>query len=78
MAGSYSLVDIAVGKRVKILAIGGGTHFTRKLENMGVREGDTITLLNKHILRGPVVVKVKNSKIALGYMMAKRISVETV
>ena len=69
-------ISLAESKRNAVFTIckfDGGPHFAKKLESIGIREGDTIVVMNKHVLKGPIVVKVKNAQIALGYMMAKKI-----
>lgn len=68
-----SLAESARNCLFTISKIEGGQQFVKKLENLGIKEGGTMTVLNKHVLKGPIVVKVKNTQVALGYMMAKKI-----
>jgi len=68
-----TLADIPQGRTMKIVMMEGSSAFLKKLDNLGIRTGDTIVKVNAHILRGPIIVNVKNSQIALGHTMAKKI-----
>lgn len=72
------LADLEVGKKAQISRIEGGRGFRRKIASLGIRVGKTIRKISAQPLRGPVVVEVDRTRIALGRGMAKRISVEEV
>ena len=61
------------GRVVKIL---GGQRMLRKLETLGIRIGCEIEKVSSHMMKGPVIVKIGNTRAAIGHGMAKRIIVE--
>jgi ferrous iron transport protein A len=70
-----SLVELKeneVGKVVEIL--GGGLY--QKLDALGIRVGVELKKISSVAAKGPVIVEVGNTKVALGYGMAKKIIVE--
>ena len=62
-----------VGKPVKIKRVGGKEETRRFLENLGFVTGGTVTLLSE--AGGNVIVTVKDSRIAIGKEMARKIMV---
>jgi len=58
---------------VKIL---GGYGMMKKVETLGIRIGCEIEKLSSHMMRGPVIVKIGNTRVAIGYGMAKKIIVK--
>ena len=62
-----------VGKPVKIKRVGGKEDTRRFLENLGFVTGGTVTLLSE--AGGNVIVNVKDSRIAIGKEMARKIMV---
>lgn len=63
----------ATGKVVEII---GGFGMQKKLENMGIRIGTEIKKISAQFLRGPVVVMVGNTQVAIGFGMARKIIIE--
>ncbi|NSW92723.1 MAG: ferrous iron transport protein A [Firmicutes bacterium] len=59
-----------------IVSIYGGIGMLRRLEALGIRVGGKITKKSALIGRGPVIIAVGNTEIAVGYGMASRILVE--
>lgn len=53
--------------------IGGSDEVKRHLENLGFTVGSTVTVINS--LAGNIIVKVKESRIAINEDMARRIMV---
>ncbi|HEC69764.1 MAG TPA: ferrous iron transport protein A [Candidatus Omnitrophica bacterium] len=64
------------GRLARIVRIIGGRGFVSRLMNMGINEGEIIKVLNN--TRGPVLISVGNSRIALGGGASFRIFVEYV
>ena len=60
-----------VGEPVKIKRVGGKEETRRFLENLGFVTGGTVTLLSE--AGGNVIVNVKDSRIAIGKEMARKI-----
>ena len=73
-----SLIEVPEGKTVVVKKIEGGHGFVRKLNSMGIREGKTIRLITLEPFRGPLVIQVGQSTLALGRGMARKIWVEEV
>ena len=59
-----------------VILINGGGGMLGRLEALGIRAGARITKRSALIGRGPVIVAVGNTEIAIGYGMASRILVE--
>jgi ferrous iron transport protein A len=64
------------GRLVKIVRITGGRGFILRLMNMGIKEGEVIRVINN--IRGPILILLGNSRIALGRGASFRIFVEYV
>ncbi len=62
-----------VGKENIIKKIGGSPEVKKHLENLGFNVGGTVTIINT--LGGNVIVKVKESRIAINNEMARKIMV---
>ena len=60
-------------KELTIKKLGGTPTIRQHLENLGFTVGGTVTLIN--VLGENVIVKVKESRIAIGADMARRIMV---
>ena len=60
-------------KELTIKNLGGSPEIRQHLENLGFTVGGTVTLIN--ILGESVIVKVKESRVAIGADMARRIMV---
>lgn len=71
-----SLAQMEVGKSGKIVEIHGGQEMSLKLENLGIRVGEEIKKVNQQALRGPVVVEVGKSQVAIGFGMATKVLIE--
>lgn len=71
-----SLVQTKPNELVKILEILGGSNLESKLLSMGVYKGKLVTKLSHIGLRGPVVIKVGRSILALGHSVAEKIIIE--
>lgn len=67
------LVLATVGEEKIIKKIGGNLEVKRHLENLGFTPGGAVTIVSK--FSGNVIVKVKESRIALNEEMARKIFV---
>ncbi len=56
-----------------IRRVGGSPEIRQHLENLGFTVGETVTLVNT--LGGNVIVKVKESRVAIGEDLARKIMV---
>jgi len=73
---TVNLAVMRAGESGKILNIAGGFGLRRRLEALGVRLGVRITKISGAAFRGPVVVRVGNTTVALGHHMARKVRVE--
>ena len=71
-----SLIHLKPNHKGKISAILGGTGLQSRLMSMSLYVGKEITKLSYVGLRGPVVIRVGRSVLALGHGMAAKIIVE--
>jgi len=76
MANLKPLTQVKTGESGIVVELQGGAGMVRNLENMGVRTGKKITKVSTHLWRGPQVIKVHHSQIALSFGMARRVIVE--
>ncbi len=67
------LVLAETGKDQIIKKIGGSDEVKRHLENLGFTVGSTVSIVNS--LAGNVIVKVKESRVAINEDMARRIMI---
>ena len=72
-----SLVHLKPDRKGKISEIMGGAGLQNRLMSMGIYVGKEITKLSYIGLRGPVVIRVGRSVLALGHGMAAKVIVET-
>lgn len=68
-----SMID--PGKEVTLIDINGGRGIRSKLYSMGLVPGVTLKILNRSG-SGPVMIAVKDSRLAIGRGMAEKIIVE--
>lgn len=68
------LLMISPGKEVVLVSLGGGLNFRRRLTDMGLAEGVRFKVLHS---QGPgqCIVRVGNTRLAIGYGMAQKIIV---
>lgn len=76
MLKKIPLTDMRNSQAGKVISIDGGTKTVEKLESIGVRKGSCIVKKSALLGRGPVIVNVSNTEVAIGYKLAKKIMVE--
>ncbi len=69
------LTMLESGDKAIVKEIRGGRGFINKLNALGITPGKEITKLSAMIFQGPVIIKIGESQIALGYGMANKIFV---
>jgi ferrous iron transport protein A len=60
----------------KVVEIQGGQVLRRKLNVLGIREGQTIEIISRQPLMGPITLSVGKCQMTLGRGMAHKIFVE--
>ena len=76
MTDSLLLSNISTGQSVKLVRVNAGRRLSHRLAELGVTPGVEFSVL--HDNGGPRVLSVRNSRIAIGRGMAKKISVNVV
>lgn len=59
-----------------VVAITGGHGICAHLNTLGIHVGDRVTVVDRAPFRGPVLVEVHGSRVALGRGVARQIEVE--
>jgi Fur family ferric uptake transcriptional regulator len=75
-AAVMPLAMASPGERVRIVGFRGGKGMARRLTSMGLNQGADVEVI-KSSGPGPVIVAARESRIALGFGMAKKILVTT-
>lgn len=70
------LTSMRRGERGIIALMPQGRHACFRLTELGLHIGQSITVVNVQPLHGPVIVRIGNADIALGYKLADRIMVK--
>lgn len=73
-SSSASLANLPPGERVRVTSINGGRGLVQRAASMGIIPGTEIEIIRGGN-RGPIIVRVHESRIALGRGMAHRILV---
>jgi len=74
--GTTTLAAMQDGKTGRVVEIQGGRGMAGHLEALGIRMGAQLTKVSSQFMRGPVVVQLGNTQVAIGFGMASRILVE--
>ena len=73
---SISLCDAPIGQPVTLTGIKGGRKFHRRLVELGLTPGVQLKVMQDS--GGPLIIAVRDSRIALGRGMAKKIFVSKI
>jgi len=71
-----NLTQAKQGQEVKIKSIQGGAGIKSRLEAMGIRAGTKIKKISSQFMKGPVIIQVGNTQLAIGHGMAFKINIE--
>ena len=71
---TISLCDLRIGERATVVGLDGGTGFVGRMAALGFTPGATIEVARNHG-RGPIIVAVLDTQIALGRGQARRVRV---
>jgi len=72
-----SLSDLKEKEKAKIVKIQGGIGIIQRLMDLGLTYG-TVVQIDRNFGRGPIIVSVRNTDIALGRGIARKIWVEKI
>jgi ferrous iron transport protein A len=71
-----TLAKMKTGQTGTVVGVLGGHGLIRRLDALGIRPGKKVTKLSSALFRGPVILKVNNTQVAVGFGMARKIVVE--
>ena len=74
--GQMTLAEMKTGETGTVVEVQGGHGIIGRLDALGIRPGRKVTKLSSTLFRGPVMLRVNNTQVALGFGMAKKIIVE--
>lgn len=72
------LTTLFPGERAKIVALGHGAGRQRHFRTMGLMEGKIVEIVATQPARGPVVLNIEGTQIAIGRGMARRILIQKI
>ena len=70
------LTKMHAGQSGKVIEIEGGQNILNRLNSLNIRIGKEVKKVSSMLMHGPVTVEVGNSRVAIGYGMARRIMVK--
>ena len=71
-----TLDQICENRKAKVIDIQGGAGIRQRLSQMGIHPGDIITMVRYGALRGPLLIEIHGSQVALGRGIASKIILE--
>ncbi len=71
------LTQLKAKQTGRVLSVQGGSGSLRNLENIGLRPQKTIKKISQQFAKGPVIVQIGTTEIAIGHGLAEKILVET-
>ena len=75
-AKQITLTQMQIGQHGTVVQIKGGHGLVNRLNALGIRPGRRITKLSSMLMRGPVTIEVDRAQVAIGFGMARKITVE--
>ena len=70
-----SLTWMETGQSGTVIQIQGGIVLVRRLAALGIRPGKKITKVSSMMMRGPVIIEMDRTQLAIGFGMATRVMV---
>ncbi|MFH1008302.1 MAG: FeoA family protein [Candidatus Latescibacterota bacterium] len=74
--GKIPLTELPNGVTCRVVEIQGGQGMTDRLRVLGIGVGRELRKVSSQFMRGPVVLEIGNTQIAVGFNMAEKIGVE--
>ena len=71
------LAEMRTGQTGTVVGVMGGHSLIRRLDALGIRPGRKVTKLSSTLFSGPIILRVNNTQVAVGFGMARKIIVET-
>ncbi|MCD6245434.1 ferrous iron transport protein A [candidate division WOR-3 bacterium] len=73
-----TLSEAEIGKEYRVVELRGGLNFQRRITAMGLYMGGIVKIVRKAPFRGPLLVDINSSVVAVGRNIALKIFVEEV
>ncbi|MBP7461019.1 MAG: ferrous iron transport protein A [Candidatus Delongbacteria bacterium] len=67
------LTSFEAGDSVTITEISAGHHAAVQLSQLGINTGDRIEIVRTSTLRGPIIINIRNTELAIGHGIARKI-----
>jgi ferrous iron transport protein A len=74
--GQLTLAEMRTGQTGTLVGILGGRGLIQRLDALGIRPGKKVTKVSSTLFRGPVMLKVNSTHVAVGFGMARKIIIE--
>jgi len=74
--GQWTLAEMKTGQTGTVVGVMGGHGLIRRLDALGIRPGRKVTKISSTLFRGPVILRVDNAQVAVGFGMARKIIIE--
>ncbi|NOZ95257.1 MAG: ferrous iron transport protein A [Acidobacteria bacterium] len=74
---SLTLEDVALSREATVAEIDGGRRVRSHLNTLGIHVGDIIRVVERAPFRGPVLVEIHGTRVALGRGIARKVKVDT-
>jgi len=71
-----TLAEMKTGQTGTVVGVLGGHGLVRRLDALGIRPGKKVIKLSSTLFRGPVILRVDSTQVAVGFGMARKIIVE--
>jgi len=71
-----ALDSVDIKRQVRVMTIDGGHRVRAHLNTLGIHIGDWLTVVERAPFRGPVLVEINGTRLALGRGVAAKIRVE--
>jgi len=71
-----TLAEMRTGQTGTVVGVMGGHGLIRRLDALGIRPGKKVAKLSSTLFRGPIILRVNNTQVAVGFGMARKIIVE--
>lgn len=71
-----TLDTVGIRRQARVIMIDGGQRVRSHLNNLGIHIGDWLTVVQRAPFRGPVLVEVNGSRVALGRGIASKVQVD--
>ena len=71
-----TLDQLRPGDKARVVSIRAGHGVQRRLSHLGIHPGDTVFLCGRGAFRGPLLVEVHGTQVALGRGIARYVLVE--